>query len=56
MGTLICRDGTHFNSTGYALLWQAISELIKTKFKGRGMGFDDPADFPERAPLYVWHS
>jgi hypothetical protein len=40
----------HLNSTGYRLLWTAMSELIRTKFKGRGLDHDDLDDLPLRAP------
>lgn len=50
-GADIARDGVHFNSLGYEVLWRAMSELIRTKFKGRGLDFEDLDDLPLRAPL-----
>ena len=38
---------------GYTLLWDNISETIKTQFKGRGLDYDDFDDLPRRVPMWV---
>ena len=38
---------------GYTVLWDKISETIKTEFKGRGLDYDDFDDLPRRVPLYA---
>lgn len=48
-----CRDGVHLTTQGYSVLFDAFSELIKTKFKGRGLDFTDFDDLPFRAPWSV---
>lgn len=40
----------HLTPRGYEVLWKAMSEIILTKFKGRGLDFTDIDDLPQRAP------
>lgn len=46
-------DGVHLTTKGYTLLWDKISETIKTEFKGRGLDYEDFDDLPRRVPLSV---
>ncbi|RSH91344.1 hypothetical protein EHS25_009643 [Saitozyma podzolica] len=43
-------DGVHYTSAGYNLLWDRLASLIKTKFAGRGLDFEDLSDLPHRTP------
>ena len=49
-------DGVHMTTKGYTLLWDNISETIKTQFKGRGLDYDDFDDLPRRVPMWVRRS
>lgn len=33
------------------MLWDNLSNVIKTEFKGRGLDYDDFDDLPRRVPL-----
>ena len=50
---LTSSDGVHLTPIGYKLLWKAMSELILTKFQGRGLDFTNTDDLPQRAPWYA---
>lgn len=32
------------------MVWKGVSEVIKTKFIGRGLNYEDEEDLPERVP------
>ena len=46
-------DGVHLTPLGYELLWKEMSDIILTKFKGRGLDYTDFDDLPQRAPWCV---
>ena len=45
---LTSSDGVHLTPIGYKLLWKAMSELILTKFQGRGLDFTNTDDLHPR--------
>jgi lysophospholipase L1-like esterase len=47
---LIISDGVHFTSAGYRVVWEELSVLIRAKFAGRGLDFEDFDDLPYRVP------
>jgi hypothetical protein len=49
-------DGVHLTPLGYELLWKEMSDIILTKFKGRGLDYTDFDDLPQRAPWCVSRS
>ncbi|WVQ75774.1 hypothetical protein IAR50_005407 [Cryptococcus sp. DSM 104548] len=43
-------DGIHLSAAGYAVLWGLYKDLIKTRWRGRGLDWEDEGDLPRRVP------
>ncbi|TYJ55449.1 hypothetical protein B9479_003838 [Cryptococcus floricola] len=43
-------DGIHLNAKGYAVLWDLYTDLIKNRWQGRGLDWEDESDLPSRVP------
>ncbi|WVF72891.1 hypothetical protein IAT40_007709 [Kwoniella sp. CBS 6097] len=45
-------DGCHMTTEGYGVLWDLYTALIKGKWKGHGLDWEDEEDLPKRIPWY----
>ncbi|OCF38036.1 hypothetical protein I317_04819 [Kwoniella heveanensis CBS 569] len=45
-------DGCHMTTEGYQVLWDLYTDLIKGKWKGHGLDWEDEQDLPMRVPWY----